>query len=378
MKKEIPDIDIIDLDVTSESVHAEDDTSVHYESLGADDIAGDAEPLESSEQPAKTASKKGFRFNMHYALLLVAVLFIISLIVKFSNWGVHVDLKEIFKDGEGTYEDTLDEFLPLIRTDGTSDSSEPVDTIVAFGNAPFADDRDSEDGLANLIAKKTGATVYNCAISGSYLASVWPHPNAEESPIDAFNLYWMSLMTTADDWDAFYKDSCDALGDACPPEAEEVFQTLKSIDFNEVDVITIMYDASDYLAGHEMYSDTNSTDIQQFTGNLEAAIELFQSNYPNTRIIVMSPPYAYGIDDNGDYISSDIKTYGQDVLSTYVIKQYASAVLHSVTFVDNLYGTITEDNAKEYLTDNLHLNVKGREKIAERFEYALNYYRESQ
>lgn len=378
MKREIPDIDIIDLDVISEAVPSEDDTAIHYESLDTEDRTEDAEVPEASNQPAQTASKKGFRFNMHYALLIAVVLFIIGLIVKFSNWGVPVDLNEIFKDGEGAYDDTLDEILPLVRTDGTSNSSEPVDTIVAFGNAPFADDRDSEDGLANLIAKKTGATVYNCAVSGSYLASVWPHPSAEESPIDAFNLYWLSLMTTTDDLDAFYKDSCAALGDACPPEAEEVFQTLKSIDFNEVDVITILYDASDYLAGHEMYSDANATDIQQFTGNLEASIELFQSHYPNTRIIVMSPPYAYGIDDNGDYISSDIKTYGQDVLSTYVIKQYASAVLHSVTYVDHLYGTITEDNAKEYLTDNLHLNVKGREKIAERFEYALNYYRENQ
>ena len=42
--------------------------------------------------------------------------------------------------------------------------------------------------------------------------------------------------------------------------------------------------------------------------------------------------------------------------------------------MDNLYGSITEDNADEYLVDNLHLNVKGRKLIAKRFEYFLNYY----
>lgn len=45
-----------------------------------------------------------------------------------------------------------------------------------------------------------------------------------------------------------------------------------------------------------------------------------------------------------------------------------------VTFVDNLYGTVTEDNAQDYLIDHLHLNVAGRKKVAERFVYALNYF----
>ena len=54
--------------------------------------------------------------------------------------------------------------------------------------------------------------------------------------------------------------------------------------------------------------------------------------------------------------------------------EWNTCASRSVTFVDNLYGTITEDNAKQYLTDYIHLNQKGREKIAERFLYALNYY----
>ena len=48
-----------------------------------------------------------------------------------------------------------------------------------------------------------------------------------------------------------------------------------------------------------------------------------------------------------------------------------------VTFVDNLYGTINEDNAEDYLTDHLHLNQEGRKKVAERFVYALNYFKDN-
>ena len=136
-----------------------------------------------------------------------------------------------------------------------------------------------------------------------------------------------------------------------------------------------MYDATDYLMGNAMYNDDNPTDPTQFTGNLEASLEVLQRLYPQIRIIVMSPTYAYAIDVDGNYVSSDIYIYnGRDVLSTYVIKECYSSNLHSVSFMDNLYGSITEDNAKEYLTDNLHLNVKGRKLIAKRFEYFLNYY----
>ena len=176
--------------------------------------------------------------------------------------------------------------------------------------------------------------------------------------------------------EGYYEKAAKSLGDEVPPEADEVFNTLTTLDFNTVDVCVIMYDASDYLIGRNMYSDENSTDITCFTGNMEAGIELFQQYYPNMRIIVLSPTYAFA-DVDGEYISSDIYRIGkQDVLSTYVIKQFGSCSNRCVTFVDNLYGTINEDNAKQYLKDNLHLNVDGRKLVADRFIYALTLYDE--
>lgn len=318
------------------------------------------------------------RINIHVVLLAVFLLFIVGLVYKVMNYGVKVDLGEIFKDGPGTYEDKYDTILPLFDAEGN-----PVykhygegSTILAFGNAPFADDRESEDNLANMIRNMTGADVYNCSVSGSYLAAESDSLDATAHPTDVFNFYWLcSLATgyhgsTAEE----YLKGLEVLGDGAPPEAMDVYNTLTSIDLNNVDVVVAMYDGSDYLAGHEMYNDANATDITQFTGNMEAGIELLNYCYPNLRIIILSPTYAYGLEENGDYISSDIKRYGQDVLSTYVLKQYGSCSDRMVTFVDNLYGTVNEDQAPDYLTDHLHLNLDGRKKVAERFVHALNYY----
>ena len=336
----------------------------------------DGYDTEYDEDEDETNVRTGiWRFlNIHvlFAVVLVAVVGIVG--YRVTHWGQRISQSEIFKDGQGSYDDSWDSILPLTDENGQM-VIQDASNIVVFGNAPFADDRDSSDNLANLIAKETGANVYNCSISGSYLASQLLNYSAEECPMDAYCLYWLVNLAAGLPIDSYYTDAAAVLGDQLPPEADEVINTLKTLDFNTIDTVAIMYDASDYLSGNPIYSDDNPTDPTQFTGNLEASIEVLQNYYPHIRIIVMSPTYAYAVDENGDYVSSDMYVYNnRDVLSTYVIKECYSANIHSVSFMDNLYGSITEDNADEYLTDNLHLNLEGRKLIAKRFEYFLNYY----
>lgn len=313
--------------------------------------------------------------NVHTILILVFLLMIGGVIYRFFHWGNLIDLNTIHADDSEPRPDTFDFFLPLMDSDGqTVSTGKKAETIVCFGNAPFADDRDSEDNLANMIAQKTGATVYNCSIGRSYLCAFNYTLDVTDNPLDSYNFYWLCQAAVKAIPHSQWEDSAIALGNTAPPEAQEVYDTLWDLDFQKVDTIVIMYDASDYLEGNSMYSDDNPTDIQCFTGNLEAGIELLQNNFPWIRIIVMSPAYAFAIDKNGDYVSSDLYTYGWDVLSTYVIKESESCFRHSVSFVDHFYGTINEDNASKYLVDNLHLNKAGRKLITDRFVEALTYY----
>ena len=58
-------------------------------------------------------------------------------------------------------------------------------------------------------------------------------------------------------------------------------------------------------------------------------------------------------------------------LSLYFMKEYETAFDNRVSFVDNFYGSIHEDIASAYLTDNLHLNEEGRKLIAKRMYDSL-------
>ena len=367
--RNIPDIDIIDLENDDNDLFLDDDPEMSEDTKATTHLTKASEKVPSR--------RKGIRslLNVHVLFFLAVIVIGAVIVFRFQNWGVHVDLDEIFKDGQGTYDNTMDSILPLVTSTGQiaeSNTENPI--IVAFGNAPFADDRDSKDNLCHMIADAADATVYNCSVNGSYLSTQAPNYDSDFFPMDAYSFYWLVTLATGSPIDHYYTEALEKMGESAPPEAPEVYDTLTTLDFNTVDVIVIMYDGSDYLIGRDMYNDEDPTDIQSFTGGLEAGIGLLQDVYPHIRIIVMSPAYAYAIDSNGDYISSDMFTYGQDVFSTYVIREAYSCSIRNVSFVDNLYGTITEDNAKEYLTDNLHINKAGRKLLRDRFVYALEYY----
>lgn len=320
--------------------------------------------------------KRVLQIGIHIAFvaLIIGILFII--VSKFTNFlsGTVVDpnLHDSDKTGEETQ--PLDYVLPLIIEEEYLPADDGETTIVCFGNSPFADERNSDTNVCNLIAEMTGATVYNCSVEDSYLSAYYETFYSGEGPMDAFSFYWLATTFCMDNYHVM-----EWALDEMPDHSEQLTKTvelIKSIDFSKVDVIALMYDGSDYLAGRPMFNDLNSTDIQHFTGSMAAGIELIQYYYPHIRIIVMSPPYAYGLEEDGSYVSSYIKTYGYNTLSTYVAKQAETAYELSVSFVDNLYGSVYEKNAPDYLEDHLHLNKKGRKLIAQRFVDALNMYPE--
>lgn len=392
----IPDIEIIDLDQVPVDSFGEEngydrdntflkeegdrfDGEVPYEE---DDEYTDDESFyeegeecyEEDDDADSEHSGNFFSHNiLHIAFVLVLLLCIGLVVFRFTNWGTRVPS---FFDPDADFDDkelieVLDHMVN-VPADQRQDT-DGIRTVVILGNSPFSDQRDTDDSVVSLADRMTDAIFYNCSVAGSHLAAANETFWAEEDPMDAFNLYWLSTLITLQNTE-IYDSAFAAMGDTAPADARYAYDILSTLDFQNVDVLAIMYDASDYLEERPLYNMLNTTDIQTFAGNMDASLELLCSTFPHLRIIVMSPTYAYYVDENGDYISSDIHKSNGYSLSTYAGNLEQIAYLHSVSYLDNIYGTVNEDNADGYLEDHLHLNAAGRQKLAERFVYALEYF----
>jgi len=359
----IPPLEIIDLD--------HDDTTIKED------------PVEYSYKKQKSENKSFFEkyvlcINWHIVLIFVFLLSIGLIVYKVSTWGKKVQ-SDYDPNANQDFElevENQDNILPHFVDEDFPAANDGITNVLVFGNAPFADNFGEKDNLATLIDNLTdNVVVYNCAVEGSYLAASQYTFLPDEDPMDAFNFFWLTTLAAMDNT-LIYDQAFEALGDDIPSGAREAFETLSTIDMDTIDVVTIMYDASDYLDGRPISNPENNTDIQTFYGNLNAGIDKLHEYYPHLRIIVMSPTYAYALDKNGEYVSSDLYLYNDYPLSTYAMMMERGASMHASSFLDHFYGTINELNADQYLEDHLHLNIEGRKKIAERFVYALEYYDE--
>lgn len=317
-------------------------------------------------------TNKKFKINGHIIILALIVIIVIVAIIRLAIWNKGTELEyDPNADTSQTDVDVLDNIIPLNPQYLEGHTDDGVTTVVCFGNAPFYDEKDSADGIVNQVAELTGATIYNCSAPGTYMSAL-NGAYAHSYPVDAYSFYWLTTAFCVNNT-TLLEESLENMGDEKEIYAQTL-ATLDAIDFDTVDIIAIMYDASDYYDERPTFNSDNATSIDHFCGAMEAGIELIQDTYPHIRIIVMSPTYAYAVNENGEYEDSDIVDYGMGPLATYVMTQSNSAYNRFVSFVDCFYGGVHVDNADKYLEDNIHLNAAGRKLIAERLAYAIEKY----
>ena len=338
---------------------------------------GGARHAASCRKPAQgSASGKRRQLKrsdyIHLGILAVIVLMFLIAAVRLIIWNIgedsgydpNADTSE-FDTEPQDYIQPMDESLLEGRED------DGVETIVCLGNAPFADERGSS-GLAELIAKECGASVYNCAFPDSYLSMKY-EAYSDSYPADALSLYLVTASFCGGDY---------ALMDYAAGLAEDqegtqaALDTLKSVDFSAVDMIVIMYDLNDYMDGRPVMDENNEINLLTWNGALNASIQLIQQTFPHIRIVVLSPSYGQFTDGNGDPVNADTEDLGNGTLSDYVLHEIDVAMANGVSIIDNYYGAVSENQAAECLTDGWHLNEAGRQRIAERFAELIFLIRE--
>ena len=245
----------------------------------------------------------------------------------------------------------LKEFAPL---DGK--------TIVNFGDSIFGNTRPPRD-ISTEIAKLTGATVYNCGFGGCRMAE-HSQPN-----FDAFSMYRLAYAIAGGDF-TVQESALEVTENAVPDYFSETLALLKSIDFNDVDIVTIAYGTNDFTGGVDLDNNMGST---SFGGALRISVECLLYAYPHLKIFICSPIYRFWPDTGKDSDTYTPRTDGV-MLSAFVEKDAEIAKEYHLPFINNYDGLgFNRTNRGYYFSanDGTHPNEKGNLLIAANIADAL-------
>lgn len=313
-------------------------------------------------QKAPVKQEKQFRLNIHLILLAVIVLIIIFCAVKLYIWNKGVP-SDYDPNRQTTDFDTeaMDYIIPLApdKLEGREDDG--VTTILCLGDDPFSLDQGS-GGLAEQIAAKTGATVYNGSFTGTTMAVQFEDYN-DGYILDAFAFVNVAKSLASGNFDLLSTAASYSFDQAFP----QTVSTLESIDMNSLDMICIMYDGSDYINRRPCEDPNHPDNPQTYTGALRSGIQAIQEAWPHIRIVVMSHTFCRNVNEEGNFENGDRVDLGNGTLSHYLQKELDTTSELGVSFIDNFYGSINEDNYLDYMTDYIHFNDAGRELLATRF-----------
>ncbi len=309
--------------------------------------------------------EKNFSFEdipgwVHFVFIGIIVLVIAFSIFKLVRWNMGT--AELDTSDTGSLEvEVLDQVFLLTDDKKAGHEYDDEETILFLGNDALTYDK-GETGVAAQIASKLGATAINCAFPGSTVAN----KNVEFSDdykLDAFS--FVNVVNSIVSGDFSLMESVQSSFDDYT--YTQTSWDLKNVDMNKVDTIVIYYNAQDYLNMRIGMNPDNEFDPVTYRGALNSGIKALQEKYPFIRIVCMSFTMCYAYDSTGALVSGDRVDFGNGKLTTYLQFMIDVSGERGVTFIDNYYGTIHEDNSSEWLLDNIHVNAACNEHVAQHF-----------
>lgn len=307
-------------------------------------------------------NQKQFHINIHLVFLAAIVL-----IVGFSAYRLYKWNKGVPSDYDPNYQTTdfdteaMDNIIPLAPDKLEGHEDDGVTTILCLGDDPFSLNQ-GPGGLAEQIAAKTGASVYNGSFTGTTMAVQFEDYN-DGYILDAFSFANVAQSLASGNFDLMKTAATYSLDESFAANTA----MLESLDLNTVDLICIMYDGSDYINKRPCDDPNDPYDPITYTGALRSGVQAIQEAYPHIRIVVMSHTFCHRVNEEGNFENGDRIDLGNGTLSHYLQKELDAASDCGISFIDNFYGSINEDNYLDYMTDYIHFNDAGRELLADRF-----------
>ena len=249
-------------------------------------------------------------------------------------------------------------------------NEEDVCRIVFFGDSQFANGRNDGSDIPSLMATRIPNTVmYNLAIGGTS-ASV----EATTSDVTPETMHSNCFLGMT------YALSGKADRNITLSQHHDVLNTMNDIDPSKVDYYIIEYGANDFFNNAPLDAsiyDNTSVQAHSYYFALCMGIDELRSVSPNAQIYLVSPFYGIYVDDSGSYIGdSYIVSNGVGTLADYAKKMNNVAEDKQCTTIDTMFQSKCDlylDTAGEYLMDNIHLTLKGRQVFSRIFAHYINF-----
>ena len=223
-------------------------------------------------------------------------------------------------------------------------------TIVQFGDSIYGNKRPPKD-ISTALANKTGATVFNLGIGGSRMGQ-------HQQYWDATSMY--RLADTVATGDYTLQDELIAEYDAgrlsgLPYYTKDVINTMKTINWDNVDIITIAHGTNDLTADALLDTETNEFDTTTYGGALRYTLKTILEAYPHIKVFVISPMYRFWTQDNAPYDfieDSDETVFSGGKLPDFVKKAEEVSAEFKTHYIDayNHFG-IGKSNRHHYFDD---------------------------
>ena len=240
---------------------------------------------------------------------------------------------------------------------------QPTETpdILILGDSLFANDR-GDGSISNQLREKLGLTIADCSMGGTS-ASYLDKEASLAHTLDAYCLAALVRATIAGD----YRVQINARFNSQITEYfDERIAVLKTVDLSKVKILVIDHCINDYQAGVAISDEQNPYNEYTYSGALRYALKNLQTEYPDLRIVIMSPTRTWYTDRSGSCSEVD---FGGGTLDEYVAAQREVAEEFGVEWIDlftDLYPEGDVEIGLQVTSDGIHPNETGKQLITER------------
>lgn len=243
-------------------------------------------------------------------------------------------------------------------------------TIVFMGDSIIGNSYDST-GIAYKLSRLTGATVINCAFGGTQMAL----RNYNSELINAWNQLSGCKLADAIATNTFTaQDTALETITNEPAYFAERLATLKSVNWNNVDVVMWEYGLNDFQNNQSIIKDESDlTLLTSFYGAYCHTIETLLTAYPHLRIVPISPMWRFW--QNGDaYLDgADEHVIGGRLLPEFCECAFEVSKKYHLPYIDDYYelGANQWTRTQYFTTSPAHPDANGRTRIANHIAHKL-------